>query len=144
MGTTAVAASLVLSWVLLFEQDDVALARAEAGRYITQGQVARLVEMARRVQLGDASEEARALRLRAVMVALNRPADAAEIDKAFANGNPQSLEGYALKAESLQNLGRRKEADVIYRDLLTKLDQLYDDRSRWDVVFAPPPAMPRI
>jgi cellulose synthase/poly-beta-1,6-N-acetylglucosamine synthase-like glycosyltransferase/tetratricopeptide (TPR) repeat protein len=136
MGTTALAASLVVSWVLLFEQDDVALARAEAGRYITLGQIARLVEMAGHVQLGDTGEEARALRLRAVMVALNRPADVAEIDEAFANSNPQTLEGQALKAESLQNLGRRKEAEAIYRTLLTKLDQLYDDRSRWDVVLA--------
>ncbi len=136
MGTTAIAASLVISWVLLFEQDDVALARAEAGRYITQGQVARLVEMARRVRLGDAGEEARALRLRSVMVALNRPTDVAEIDEAFARSNPHTLEGLALKAESLQNLGRRKEAEVVYRDLLTRLDKLYDDRSRWDVVLA--------
>jgi cellulose synthase/poly-beta-1,6-N-acetylglucosamine synthase-like glycosyltransferase/tetratricopeptide (TPR) repeat protein len=136
MATTAIAASLVVSWVLLFEQDDVALARAEAGRYLTQGQVARLVEMAGRVHLGDSEEEARALRLRAVMVALDRPAEVTEIDEAFANSTPSTLEGLALKAESLQNLGRRQEADAIYQELLAKLDKLYDDRSRWDVVLA--------
>ena len=29
-----------------------------------------------------------------------------------------------------------KEADAIYQELLAKLDKLYDDRSRWDVVLA--------
>ena len=118
--------------MLLFEQDDVVLARAEAGRQLTSRQMVRLDEMVQRVEVGTASEEARALRLRSVMVALHQTAAVTRIDDVFANSEPTTLEGLALKAESLQNLHRDKEADVIYQELLSKLDEMYDDHSRRD------------
>ncbi len=136
MGTTAIAAALVVSCVLFFKQDDVALARAEAGRHVTQSQLDRLAEMVRRVNFGTDADEARVLRLRAVMLSLGRKADVTSIDEALANSDPQTIEGQCLKAESLQNLHREKEAEIIYRQLLAKLDQFYDDHCRWDLVFS--------
>ena len=136
MSTTGIAAAIVISCVLFFKQDDVALARAEAGRHVTQSQLDRLAEMVRRVHVGPDADEARVLRLRAVMVAMGREADVARIDEAFATSNPHTIEGQSLKAESLQNLKRENEAEVIYRQLLAKLDQFYDDHSRWTLVLA--------
>jgi len=136
MGTTGIAAAIVISCVLFFKQDDVAIARAEAGRYVTQGQRDRLAEMVRQVHIGADTDEAHVLRLRAAMVALGREAEVARIDEAFANSDPQTIEGQSLKAESLQNLRREEEAEVIYRQLLAKLDQFYDDHSRWNLVLA--------
>jgi len=136
MGTTAAAAAIVISFVLFFRQDDVAIARAEAGRFITQGQVDRLQHMVHRVHEGLDNDEAHILRLRAAMATLGREADVAKIDEAVANSNPQTIEGQSLKAESLQNLHREREADVIFRQLLAKLDQFYDDHSRWNLILA--------
>jgi len=136
MSTTGIAAAVVLSCVLLFEQDDVVLARAEAGRRISASQMVRLDEMVVRACGGPELNESLALRLRNVMSALGQTDEVTEIDDAFANGNPRTIEGQTLKAESLQNLDRPKAAEAIYRVLLAKLDRYYDDRSRWNVILA--------
>jgi tetratricopeptide (TPR) repeat protein len=59
-----------------------------------------------------------------------------QLDRAFAGSSPRTIEGQALKAESLQNLNLPRQADDIYQKLLTELNRFYDDRGRWDVVLA--------
>ena len=136
MGTTGIAAAIVIGCVLFFKLDDVAIARAEAGRYLTQGQLDRLAEMVRHVHMETEADEARVLRLRSAMVALDREADVQRIDEAIADSDPKGIEGQILKAASLQNLKRGKEAEAIYRRLLAKLEQFYDDHQRWEFVLA--------
>lgn len=112
------------------------LARAEAGRRLSASQMVRLDDMVARACGGPVLDESLALRLRNVMSVLGQTGEVTEIDDAFANGDPTTIEGRTLKAESLQNLDRPKAAEAIYRVLLAKLDQYYDDRSRWNVILA--------
>jgi len=136
MGTTAVSAAVVLSCVLIFQQDEIALASAEAGHRVSAKQMDRLDQMVARVCDESVLDEALALRLRSIMVTHRKDTDVAEIDDAFVNHNPQTVEGQSLKADRLQNLHQPQEADAIYDNLLAELDQFYDDRSRWDVVLS--------
>jgi cellulose synthase/poly-beta-1,6-N-acetylglucosamine synthase-like glycosyltransferase/tetratricopeptide (TPR) repeat protein len=136
MGTTGIAAAIVVSCVLSFKMDDVALARAEAGRYLTQGLRDRLAEMVRHVHMETEADEVHASRLRAAMVAMGRGEDVRRIDEGIAESNPNGLEGRILKAASLQNLKREEEAETIYRELLDELVNFDDDHRRWELVLA--------
>ena len=135
IGTTGIAAALVIAYVLSFNIDEFTITRAEGGYFVTQGLHDRLSEMAQHVRLETAADEEQVSRLRAAIVKLNQESDLQRIDEAIANTNPKGIEGQIIKAASLQNLKREPEAEAIYQQVLAQLEGFDDDR-KWETILS--------
>lgn len=70
------------------------------------------------------------------MMQLGREADVAAIDDVLARSTPTTLNGQIVKAASLQNEGKAAEAEQVFEQLLSRFDELGDDRTKSAVLLA--------
>ena len=135
-STAATAALIVLGACLFVRRDEALIARVEAGGIVSPAQVDRLSSLA--LTLGDSPniDEARTLRLRAVMMQLGREREVRAIDEVIARDEPHTLDGRILKAVTLADQGKRAEAELVFGDLLTRLDETADGNTRSEVLLA--------
>ncbi len=131
-----IAAVLVFSGVVVFEQDEVAVARAEAGHPISSEQIKRLERLVQQASTSANVDEEMLVHLRGAMLRLGRKADVHQLNEVIARITPSTLNGRIVKAMALQDLQRDEEADVLFQGLIDHLDDMYDNATRRNVLLA--------